>query len=501
MEKKRKPYPEWVKKHRTKGTAVMKNGNNFYLVKVHSIYDKKTKKVRRITDKYLGKIAETGFIPAKKRVQPIINHQKATVKEFGASAMIAHVGRDIIARLKEAYPDDWKSVYSFAALRFMHNTPMKNLENHFEHSSLGKFFGEANLEARQASALLTKVGSDRERMVRFMKSMYSSSKENLVIDLTTILSSSQDINWLALSRTSGDSYHPLVNLLLVFSNDRMRPAYFRLLPGVIKDVSSVRETINESGIKNAVFIGDKAFHSEGNVSKLEEEQLQYILPVKRDNSVVSYDVLKVGDRKGFDGYFIHEKRHVWFKDITTNELKAKKRRALLFFDERLRTEEEMSTLDRADKIPVEKAEEKELLLSKFYESQYAMGTITVLTNTREPPQKVFAFLKARVNIELSFDAFKNVLEADRTYAQSTEQLYGWMFINYLSLLLYYELYGLLVAGELLSHVSPKDVVLYFSRVYCVSLGSEELVSEVPKRVEKLGKKLGFPANLLHMSRS
>lgn len=501
MEKERKPYPKWVKKFRKKGTAVTKSGNNYYLVKVHSEYDKTTKKVRRITDAYLGKITAEGFVPAKKRVQPIVKHQAVTVKEFGASAMIAHVGRDIIAHLKETYPDDWKSIYTFAALRFMHNTPMKNLANHFDHSSLGQLVGDANLEARQASALLSKVGSDRERMVRFMKSMYAPSKENLVIDLTTILSSSQDINWLALSRTSEHSYHPLVNLLLVFSNDRMRPTYFRLLPGVIKDVSSVRETINESGIKNAVFIGDKAFHSEGNVVKLEEEQLQYILPVKRDSAIVSYDVLKVGDRKQFDGYFIHEKRHVWYKEVTSNELKAKHRRAILFFDERLRTEEEMGALDRADKVPVAKAEEKELLLSKFYEGQFAMGTITVLTNTSESAQKVYAYLKARVNIELSFDAFKNVLEADKTYARSDEQLYGWMFINYLSLLLYYELYGLLVTGDLLSHFSPKDLVLHFSRVYRVNLDSEVLVSEVPKRVVVLGKKLGFPEDLLHIQRS
>ncbi len=415
--------------------------------------------------------------------------------------MITHISHNLIAVLKQVYPEDWKSIFSFAALRFMHHTPLKNLAHHFKHSSLEYFIGEADLEPRKASGLLAKIGSDRERMVQFLKLLYVPSSENLVIDITTILSSSENINWLSLSRTPEDSFHPLVNLLLIFSNDRMRPAYFRLLPGVIKDVSSVRETINESGIKNAVFIGDKAFFSQDNVEKLENEKLQYILPVKRNNALVNYDVMKQPDRKGFDGYFIHEKRHVWFKSITSDYLKAKNRRALLFFDERLRTEEEMCLLNHAENTPAAKAEEKKQLLDGFYENQYAMGTITIMTNSNEPAQKVYQCLKSRVNIELSFDAFKNVLEADRTYMRTTQHLYGWMFINYISLLLYYELYGLLVNGELLNHYSPKDIILHFSRVYSVTLDSKESLSEIPKRVNELGKKLKLPENLLLKLRS
>jgi len=48
-----------------------------------------------------------------------------------------------------------------------------------------------------------------------------------------------------------------------------------------------------------------------------------------------------------------------------------------------------------------------------------------------------------------FDAFKNVLNADRTYMRDDYQMEGWMFINFIALVFYYRLYRLLADNSLL----------------------------------------------------
>lgn len=57
-------YPEWVLKHKKKGTYINKVGNNYYLYAAHSEHIPGTaNKSRRICDGYLGKITEKdGFI-------------------------------------------------------------------------------------------------------------------------------------------------------------------------------------------------------------------------------------------------------------------------------------------------------------------------------------------------------------------------------------------------------------------------------------------------------
>ena len=88
-------------------------------------------------------------------------------------------------------------------------------------------------------------------------------------------------------------------------------------------------------------------------------------------------------------------------------------------------------------------------MNEFYEKEHSFGTIAVIVSSKKiSSEKAYQYLKARVNIENAFDAFKNVLEADKTYMQNTSRLHGWMFINFISLQMYYIVYGLLLKNKL-----------------------------------------------------
>lgn len=490
-----KPLPEWILKYKKQGAAIHNINGKYYLYKISSKWDSKLGRSKKITGDYLGKLTPECLIPPK-RSSANADFTKITVKEYGASVLLEHISNDTRSKLRNVYGENEKQIFSIAAQRFLHNSPIKNLGHHFEHSHMSDMFPDANMSPKYVSDLMQKIGSDREKMVMFLRQLGKGSDENLIVDITHILSSSEKIQWLSIGKNGNEGFHSMLNMFLIFSNDQMRPIYFRILAGAIRDVSSLKETIEESQIKDSVFVGDKGFHSDSNVAMLEKQKLKYILPIKRNNSAIDYGVMKNADRQGFDGYFFFRKKHVWYKE---NKL-ADNRKLIMFFDGRLRLEEENDFLERLDKMKKDDEEKAEFTRS-FYEKQFEMGTVTVITNTNFSAEKTYQFLKSRMNVEVAFDTFKNILEADRTYMQTNEHLYGWVFVNFISLLIYYELYGMLLAKKLLSHYSPKDVAMHFSKVYSVSLDGKKRVSEIPKTTRILCQKLGFDENLLLKSPS
>ncbi len=77
-------HPDWVLKQKRKRTDIRKIGNNFYLYKVTSVWDKEKRRAKKITEKFLGTITHEGLIePKQERVLKSLNN--IAVKEFGAT--------------------------------------------------------------------------------------------------------------------------------------------------------------------------------------------------------------------------------------------------------------------------------------------------------------------------------------------------------------------------------------------------------------------------------
>ena len=60
-----------------------------------------------------------------------------------------------------------------------------------------------------------------------------------------------------LGYNSLNEFTPQTNLLFFFALDKRMPAYFRLLPSSVRDISSFVPLIKKSGVKNVVLIGER----------------------------------------------------------------------------------------------------------------------------------------------------------------------------------------------------------------------------------------------------
>ena len=102
-------------------------------------------------------------------------------------------------------------------------------------------------------------------------------------------------------------------------------------------------------------------------------------------------------------------------------------------------------------------------------------------STKQRGEKIYEYLKARVNIEQLFDTFKNILEADRTYMRDDYELEGWMLVNFVTMLLYYRTYNTLRGKRMLNNYSPKDTLIHLSRIQETKIGEKWLKTEIPKK--------------------
>lgn len=469
-------YPSWVLKFKKPGTAIHKIRNRFYLYAIKSCWDSKLKRARKITYAYLGVITPDGVVQPRKQT-----YIPSSVKDYGTTSWLLTHSEDIVASLKRFFPHWWKELVALSFMRLLYQCPLKNMTIHWSDLWLSEELAQTRLSSESIKQLLEEIGSTRERVVAFLKSFVHRG-EAILIDLTHIFSASSTMRLAALGYNTQRDFQPQVNLLYIFSLERRIPLFYRVLPGNVRDVSSLKATVEESGLSEVILIADKGFFSEENVRLLREERLHYILPLKRSHPLIDYSRLKKPKQK-MKGHFKFHGRFIWHYS-----LKTPFGTLFVFLDERLRVDEEEDYLNRVATHP-----EEGYSLKGFHQKGITFGTIALLTDLKGiEASKVYQYFKSRAYIETLIDSFKNILQADRSYMRTDNALEGWIFINHLALWYYYRIYNSLLKERLLEKYSVQDALLLLSKIRKVKVQDKWILLEIPKQSRLIQEKLEVP---------
>jgi hypothetical protein len=484
MAMKKSPHPKWATRHRTSGTELRRIQDKYYLYEVSSRWDPKKKRPQKISGKIIGRITEKdGLIPSSKRMlrekanksQPI---KQVSTKEYGASQFIIEEGKSMIAALEKNFPGEGKRIFSIALLRLLYQSPIKNMGIYANGSWIGNFC-EANINDKIVSQLLRNIGSNRLPITNYMK-QFVQEKDHVLIDLTHMISYSKEMLLPKTGFKKPMDYKPQVNLMYIFSSTQQSPAYYRLVPGNIKEVKAFALSLKESGIKDAVLIGDKGFFSEKNIAQIEEEKLKYIIPLRRSSALIDYKPIEAPNKESMHGYFEFEKRFIWYYSYEKKNMQI-----ITFLDEQLKLSEQNDYLQRI------KNNKTGYTIEGFRKKQKGFGTFSVIYNTPTTEEEVYLDYKSRSNIETMFDAGKNILHMDITYMQNEQALEGWMFIHHLALQLYYKVYSRLKKANLLAKYSVSDMLLFLSSIRKIKINEDWYLSEVTKPTQNLLDKLNI----------
>ena len=171
-------YPEWVLKHKKKGTYVNFQNGKFYLYAAHSERVPGTNKVKRVSDGYLGRITEDGFIPTKRKLANPIH-----VYEYGLSRTIVTLCQNVQSGLKREYRVNADFVMAGGALLFIHGEIKPEF---FESSWLSLHF--SNFDIHKTPTDKQRVGMERtQRMITDILSGYFGDDYSLAVSLLPLV--------------------------------------------------------------------------------------------------------------------------------------------------------------------------------------------------------------------------------------------------------------------------------------------------------------------------
>jgi hypothetical protein len=472
-------YPQWVLAHRRSGTELRFINKTYYLYEVTSFYDPVMKKGRKKTGPLLGKITEeNGFIPSEKKmlkdkaIRPI-DISKISTRECGFTNFLNIFGKEIEQKLQVFFPKHYKTIIYMAYCRLVHNSPINRMPLLISKSMLS-IDDTQTLYPKKLSDTLFEIGTDRAQCAAYMKSFVQPG-EHILVDMTNMFNGSEKMYYSKEGYNSDMVFDTQINLMYIYSSKSNQPLFYRLLNGNTREVTGFKNCLIESGIKDAILIADKGFYSRSNIELLEQNDLQYIIPLKRNDDLIDYT--KFNETQ--NDYFKYEDRIIWMTQYEMNGVSVK-----LFKDDKLKTQEQKDYLQRIDsKIDGYTREKFNTKLSQF-------GTFALITNIAEEQlQQVYVKYKSRNAIELMFEGVKTILKADITYMQKEETLNGWMFINHIALQWYYIIYALLVEHKLLSKYSVKHFITELKEHRKVLINGEWIEENMLKSTKQLLSKL------------
>jgi transposase len=287
--------------------------------------------------------------------------------------------------------------------------------------------------------------------------------------------------------------------MYLFSAQMKQPVYYRLINGNITDVKSMSLCINEMKVKNkVVFIADKGFFSSDNIAMMDADNLSYIIPLHRNNSLIDFAPLEKQNFKKELKYFIFQERIIWYYSYQNGGYNL-----ITFLDEALRIKEERDYLSRIETQPESYSRDGfDRKLNRF-------GTLTIVykvdnqinaDNTKKKSKKkptkekvieqtIYESYKQRNEVEVMFDSYKNYLDADVSYMQNRYVLEGWLFANFLAMIAYYKLYARLLQAEQLSKYSPKDIIELSKAIYKMKIRNVWHRSEITQKTQRLFAKI------------
>lgn len=477
-------HPQWALDQKKPGTELRLIRGKYYLYEYKTVYDQSRKGPRKISGKLLGSVTEKGFVPSKTRMleKQTVNQieSKPGCREYGVSLLVYKGFEKYLSALEKFFPLYWKQLVVIAYCRFIYRCPLKAIPFRLNQSFLQEFFGDIKFNDKTAATVLKSVGEQHVAMLGYMRS-FIAQDEYLLMDLTHVFSNSELISLSRSGYNNQMNFDPQINLLYLYSSKSEMPVYYRVLPGNVREVKAFRNALIEAGLNDAVIVADKGFYSKNNIELLQQEKLKFILPLRRDNTIVDYTHIESNTFKQSDSYFEHEKRFIWYQQYPCEDLSL-----FVYLDESLKVKEEKDYLRRIETHP------EHYSLQKFHQKRNTFGTLALLTNFQfKPGADVYETYKSRMAIEVMFDGMKNVMEADHTYMQDEQTLYGWMFVNHLTLQWYQHLYLELKEKNLLKTYSVNDYIQMLTDLKKISINNKWYLNEITNHAQKMIEKIGL----------
>ena len=487
-----------------KNTEIKHINGHWYLYERMSVYNPKTKKMKKKSGKCLGKITQEGFIASQIKVDSKA-YEDIEVKEIGLSSFLYNRNRKVIEKLERLFPDIYREIFTIAAIRLGYNPRFKRISESYDTSILSELFPNLKLESSDITSLLKTIGKRSSAIKEFMKEGTDSLSSYMVFDGHRIISDSNNLEMASIGYDSKGSHKSQVNLVYAFSvsGERCFPYYYKQFSGDVPDITAFSSLIDEAAIKkeDLTILADKGFSSEDNFSLIEETGFKYIVPLKRnaedskenipalmseyDNSFTYNSRAILHKQVKKDGYMIHifQDSVLLADELSDITLRMEKKNKTI----ELMIEKEQGRIAKGKKrrLTDEELENlKPISFKECLEDKASMGTITLRTNNLSlNGSQVYNLYKRREAIEDFFKSYDNSLDFTSSYMRNRYSEEAWLFFNHLSAIMAFDILDEIYQLGQTNQISLSDFRTTLSHIFADKINGTWKLAKITKKKE------------------
>lgn len=501
-------------------------GGRVYAYEVTAYYDKELRRPRQRV-KYLGRVTDQGIARSRCTSAPRV------ALEYGDVALLVKLSEEVglFQTLKACYPVDVaNTVLALAVNKNIRGLSLRNFRSWYEGTYLQRLTPLKNPSSQNLSRVLDALGGDERSLARFFEAwqMHNGARSAITYDLTSLSSSSSLVELLEYGYNRDGDGLPQVNFGLVTSMETELPLFFKVFPGSINDVATLKNLLAEIqslGIKKTLFVLDRGFYSKANVLELLKEGMGFVMPVpfhvkdaqriiSETNSkaaspeqavsfngqviYVSHGKLSIGEEKAnYFLYFDEQRRareiNTFYKRLMEVEKHLKDRQVHSWENPESIVEEIAGKLAPylswkivQDKLNVAR---KPKAISRAVNR---MGKTILLYTGDMDWEKCLTLYRSKDTIEKMFNAMKNDLTGVPLRVQKDTTLKGSLLVTFAAMILHFSLLKRMRESMLTKEYSTEGLLLELSKIKKIELrDGTEVTTEVTKKARTILQKLSL----------
>lgn len=368
---------------------------------------------------------------------------------------------------------------------------------------------------------------------------------SLIFDTTSVSSYSEQLDFAEWGYNRDGEQLPQINLSLVSSRETSLPLYYRILPGSIPDVSSLKVTVEllrELGIRDYVTSLDRGFYSTSNIRTMLKNGIGFVIgasqscaqtveliqkhqaalrspkqSIEHNGNIVRHIddkwivAMEGGEEKELDAHIYWDySRHTAQEKVLESKVfqlcsKAHKdapdgfsteNDAIVWIKENAKVcSSLLKPVIRNSKYEVDRnieAIEKTIEKKGF--------TVVLTTKTGAPGIEILDDYRSRDKIEKLFDILKNENGHNRLYSGNQHAVTGRLFIAFIALIIHSELENRMKKANLIKKYSVSELLSILRKLECVTMESgNQYLMELTKAQREIYAALKIPEPTAHCS--
>ncbi|MGC9523851.1 MAG: IS1634 family transposase, partial [Anaerolineae bacterium] len=477
-------------------------GNNIYVYEVQSYWDKSKQQARQ-KRKYIGKKdPKTGNI-----ITPRKSNLPRLSKDFGNVYLLKHIAQSIGLTdiLKKIFPDDYKEILAFAYYDISESKALYLFKSWIEMTYLPE---TKALTPKQITSFTKQMSSMEEERERFFNKWLDKRKpvNAVVFDITSLSGYSELIKLLEWGYNRDLEKLPQINIGVVFDQEGNIPLFYRIYPGSITDVKTLKNILKHlvaNKLKQIIFILDRGFYSASNIREMEEESIDFLIPfpfkvkqaitlISKHKSILQSPLSAFKFKKEVIYYIkdnivlddINLTAHIYFSKTREYYEQNHFMNRLLDIEDKIKkrtfyylgnVHEYLSQNFRgSDKLfDITLKEGKAYLTRKvkaISRKINKMGYMILLSNNHTiTKDDALLYYRRRDHLEKLFDSLKNELDGKRLRGHSKETIEGRLYLKFISLILYSAISNKMKEQELFKKYSVKELLNEMKKIRVVEM--------------------------------